>query len=104
MIDIHEGPDGLVLEADLPGVTDQSLDVQLEENVLSLHATVDAKLPEGLRPLYLEFTPTAFARSFILSDEVDRTRISASLQHGVVRSSLPRAERAKTRRIEVKSP
>jgi HSP20 family molecular chaperone IbpA len=103
-IDIHEGPEGLVLEADVPGVEEKDLTVQLEDNVLSLHATVSPGVPEGARPLHEEFRVAAFARSFILSDEVDRARIAAELRHGVLRVVLPRAERAQTRRIEVRSP
>ncbi len=102
-IDIHEGPDGLVLEADLPGATEKSLSVQLEDNVLSLHAAVPSFVPEGARLLHEEYRPGDFRRSFILSDEVDRERISAELKNGVLRLLLPRADRARTRRIEVKS-
>jgi HSP20 family molecular chaperone IbpA len=103
-IDIHETPNGLVLEADLPGTTEPSLLVQLEDNVLTLEAGVDPGLPEGVKALYLEFLPTPFARSFILSDDVDRSAIAATLNQGVLRLDLPRTERQRTRRIEVKGP
>jgi HSP20 family protein len=103
-IDIHEGPEGLILEADLPGVSEPNLSIQLEDNVLSLHAKVDAPAPEGARVLHEEYRPGDFYRSFILSDEVERSRISAELKNGVLKLTLPKAERAKTRRIEIKSP
>jgi HSP20 family protein len=103
LIDIHEGPEGLVLEADLPGATEDSLVVQLEDNVLNLQATVRPPAPEGARVLHEEFRVGQYQRSFILSDEVDRERIGAELRNGVLRVTLPKAERAKTRRIEVKS-
>jgi len=103
LIDIHEGPDGLVLEADLPGATEQGLSIQLEDNVLSLHAQVSTPAPEGARPLHEEFRVGDFCRSFILSDEVERGRITAELKNGVLRLHLPKAERAKTRRITIKS-
>ncbi len=102
-IDIHEGPEGLVLEADLPGVSEGQLSIQLEDNVLSLHARVGAPAPEGARVLHEEYRPGDFYRSFILSDEVERTKISAELKNGVLKLNLPRAERSKTRRIEIKS-
>jgi HSP20 family molecular chaperone IbpA len=103
LIDIHEGPDGLVLEADLPGVAEDALTVQLEDNVLSLHARVQLPPVEGSRVLHEEFRPGEFVRSFILSDEVDRSRITADLRNGVLRIVLPKAERTRTRRIEVTS-
>jgi HSP20 family molecular chaperone IbpA len=103
LIDIHEGPDGLVLEADLPGVTEDHLNVHLEDNVLVLHAKVPSPFPDGARVLHEEYRVSDFYRSFILSDEVERSRISAELKNGVLRLVLPKAERAKTRRIEIKS-
>jgi HSP20 family molecular chaperone IbpA len=103
LIDIHEGPDGLILEADLPGASSETLAIQLEDNVLSLHAQVAPPAPEGARMLHEEYRVGDFYRSFILSDEVDRSRISAELKNGVLRLILPKAERVKTHRIEVKA-
>jgi HSP20 family molecular chaperone IbpA len=103
LIDIHEGPEGLVLEADLPGVAQDGVTIHLEENVLTLTARVDPPLAGEARVLHEEYRPADFQRSFILSDEVDRERITADLNNGVLRLSLPKAERAKTRRIEIKS-
>jgi len=102
-IDIHEGPDGLILEADLPGATESSVTIQLEDNVLSLHAQVPSPAPEGARALHEEYRIGDYHRSFILSDEVERSRITAELRNGVLRLNLPKAERSKTRRIEIKS-
>jgi HSP20 family protein len=102
-IDIHEGPEGLTLEADLPGAREPNLQVQLEDNVLSLYAQIDSPAPEGARLVHEEYRVGDFHRSFILSDEVDRDRIAAEINHGVLRLFLPKAERARTRRIEIKS-
>ena len=71
--------------------------------MLSLRAKVASGVPAEARPLHEEFRPGDFYRSFILSDEVDRARISAEVKNGVLRLSLPKAERAKTRRIEIKT-
>jgi HSP20 family molecular chaperone IbpA len=103
LIDIHEGPEGLVLEADLPGAAENSVKIQLEDNVLILHAKVASSAPEGTRVLHEEYGVGDFFRSFILSDEVERSRITAELRNGVLRLLLPKAERAKTRRIEIRS-
>jgi HSP20 family protein len=103
LIDIHEGTDGLVLEADLPGVGQDNVSIHLEDNVLTLTAKVDAPFAGSARTLHEEYRQSDFQRSFILSDEVDRERISADLKNGVLRLTLPKAERAKTRKIEIKS-
>jgi HSP20 family protein len=102
-IDIHEGVEGLTLEADLPGATEQNLNIQLEDNVLSLYAKIGSPVPETARLLHEEYRLGDYQRSFILSDEVDRDRITAELKNGVLRLFLPKAERARTRRIEIKS-
>jgi HSP20 family protein len=102
-IDIHEGPDGLVLEADLPGATEENLFIQLEDNVLSLHARIQSPVPEGARLIHEEYHVSDYYRSFILSDEVDRDRITAEMRNGVLRLTLPKADRARTRRIEIRS-
>ena len=100
-IDIHESPDGLVLEADIPGATEQGLHVQLEDNVLNLYARIEPRVPQETRLIHEEYRPGDFRRSFILSDEVDRDRITAELKNGVLRVFLPKADRARARRIEI---
>jgi HSP20 family protein len=102
-IDIHEEPEGLTLEADLPGATEKNLFIQLEDNILSLHAKIESPAPEGARLLHEEYRVGDYYRSFILSDEVDRDRITAELKNGVLRLSLPKADRVRARRIEIKS-
>jgi HSP20 family molecular chaperone IbpA len=102
-VDIYEAADGLLLEADLPGASDGDVNIQLEDNVLVLHAKVPSPLPEGARVLHQEYQVGDYSRAFILSDEVERSRITAELKNGVLRLNLPKAERAKTRRIEIKS-
>jgi HSP20 family protein len=100
-IDIHEGPEGLTLEADLPGATERNLRVQLEENVLSLYVRIDSRPPQDTRLIHEEYRQGDYHRSFILSDEVDRDRITADLKNGVLRLFLPNAERGRARRIEI---
>ncbi len=103
-IDIHESADGLILEADIPGATEQGLHVQLEDNVLNLYARVEPHSPAEAQLVHEEYRLGDYQRSFILSDEVDRERITAELKNGVLRVLLPKADRARTRRIEIKSP
>jgi len=102
-IDIHDGPDGLTLEADLPGATESNLSIQLEHNVLTLDARIDEPAPDGMRLIHQEYPVGDYHRSFILSDDVDRERIAAELKDGVLKVFLPKADRARARRIEIKS-
>jgi len=98
-VDIYESPDGLVLLADLPGVAPEDLKVRLEDNTLTIQAS-PKHLVDG-EATYKEFELLNFFRQFELSEEVDQEKISASLSHGVLKLQLPRAEKAKPRKIPV---
>lgn len=100
-IDIYETPDGLVLYADLPGVDSDGLDLQVQDNRLTLFGRVSPDETASSPVLHQEYHVGNFLRSFILSDEVDHDRIQAKLTNGVLRIELPRAARGKPRRIEV---
>jgi HSP20 family molecular chaperone IbpA len=102
-LDIHETPEGLVLEADLPGVAQDQLRVQVKDNVLEIYGKVSWPIPEGARLLHEEVRQGDFARRFILSDEVDTDKIVADFNQGVLRLHLPRAAKTKPRKIEVRS-
>ena len=91
----------MILEADLPGVDESSLRIDLQHNVLNLQARVNRPVPEDATLLHEESPVAAFFRSFILVDEVQKDAIRAELKNGVLRLILPRAERAESRRIEV---
>lgn len=102
-IDIFETEQGLVLLADLPGVTTETLELQVQDNKLTLIGRVSSPAPEGANLVHQEYAIGHFLRSFILSDEVDHERISAKLNHGVLEVVLPRAARPEPRRIQVTS-
>lgn len=101
-IDIFETPEGLVLRADLPGVTADSLELQVQDNKLTLFGRVSTAAPEE-RLIHQEYHVGDFLRSFILSDDVDHDRITARLSDGVLELTLPRAQRAQPRKIDVLS-
>lgn len=102
-IDIYDSEEGLVLTADLPGVTIDSLELQVQDNKLTLFGRVAPSLPENARIVHQEYGVGDFLRSFILSDEVDHERLTASMSNGVLKVVLPKAPAAKPRRIEVSS-
>jgi HSP20 family molecular chaperone IbpA len=102
-IDIYDSDEGLVLLADLPGVSIQTLELQVQDNKLTLFGRVAPAVPEAARILHHEYEVGDFLRSFILSDEVDHERITATMNNGVLKILLPKAQKAQPRRIEVKN-
>lgn len=102
-IDIFETPDGLVLQADLPGVTSDTLELQVQDNKLTLFGRVEALVPEHGRLIHQEYGVGHYLRSFILSDDVDHDRIAAKLTNGVLEVFLPRAAKTEPRRIQIRT-
>lgn len=99
-VDIYETLDGLVVKADLPGVTKDGLDLRVENNLLTIRGRASHCAPGEM--LYREYQLANFFRQFELSDRVDQQNISAELKHGVLTLNLPKAEEAKPRKIEIR--
>lgn len=100
-IDIYESGEDLVLRADLPGVKLDSVDVQVQDNRLTIFGRVADFLPKEARVLHQEFQVGDYLRSFILSDQVDHSRIVARLNNGLLEVVLPKAPHVQARRIQV---
>jgi len=100
-VDIYEKDAGLTLVADMPGVAKDGLDIRVKDGVLTIIGEI-APAKKRADPTYQEYEIASYFREFILSDEVDADKISAELKHGVLTVQLPKAERAKPRKVEVK--
>lgn len=100
-IDIYETEAGLVLYADLPGVSVGSLELQVQDNKLTLLGKVEPQIPDGAIPVHTEYEVGNYLRSFILSGEIVHSEIEAKLANGVLRIFLPKAPKAEPRRIQV---
>jgi HSP20 family molecular chaperone IbpA len=100
-VDIYETQDGLWLWADMPGVDENSLEVHVADNVLSVEGRVALQEYDNLNPVYTEYNVGNYSRRFSLSNEIDAERIKARMTNGVLALELPKAESAKPRRIAV---
>ena len=100
-IDIVEYESEMVLTADLPGVTPDSLDIQYEEGQLTLHGKV---LPRvyGKQCRLAEYEVGDFYRSFRIGEMIDTARISADLKNGILTLRLPKVQKVKSRRVKIK--
>ncbi|MCW4352487.1 HSP20 family small heat-shock protein [Hoyosella sp. YIM 151337] len=95
--------DKFVVEFDLPGIDKDSLDLDIERNVLTVHAERPDR-EDGREMLAAERPRGVFSRQLFLGDNLDTHAIEASYENGVLRVSLPVAERAKPRKIQVSGP
>jgi HSP20 family protein len=99
--DIFEADQALTLILEMPGVDKGNVDVKVENDVLSIEGRVNFSKYDGLQPLYTEYNVGHYARSFRLSGKIEQEAISAELKDGVMTLVLPRAEKAKPRKINV---
>jgi HSP20 family protein len=100
-VDIYETEEELVLIADLPGVLKEDLDIDLNENTLTINAHVKQGTKGTL--LYKEYDIGDYKRSFTISNVIDQSKIQAELKNGILRVVLPKAETAKPRKIEIRT-
>jgi len=98
-VDITETKDAFVLEADMPGVTKQNLEVLLEGHELTI---VGRRSPTHVTEyLHRESSPAAFRRTFVLDPMIDGNRVTAQIDNGVLCVRLPKAEEVKPRKVAV---
>jgi HSP20 family protein len=90
--DIFENDDALVVVMEVPGVEKKDLDINLENDMVQIEAHIDQSKYEGLDPLYAEYNVGHFARTFALSDKIDRDGITAELDNGVLTLTLKKAK------------
>jgi HSP20 family protein len=98
----REGEDRFVIEFDLPGVSPESIDLDVERNVLTVRAE---RVPNNgdWQMLANERVRGSFSRQLVLGDNLDLERIEAGYRDGVLRLVVPVAEKAKPRKIEVQT-
>jgi HSP20 family protein len=99
--DIFETADALKVILEMPGVDKDGIEVRVENDVLTIDGQVDFTKYQGLQPVYTEYNIGNYARNFELSSKIDQERITADLRDGVITLVLPKAEKAKSRKIKV---
>jgi HSP20 family protein len=100
LVDIVETKEGYILEAEMPGVAKEGLEIELDRNELTL---VGHRSPMGAsaQAVYRESQGHDYRRVFELDPTIESTRISAQMDQGVLRLVLPKVEHAKPRKITV---
>lgn len=99
--DVYESQEKIFVIADMPGVSEDSIDIVLEKNVLTIQGKTSPLEIEGMRLAHCEVPQGNYRRVFMLSEEVDQDAIEATIKNGVLKLTLPKPEKAKARKITV---
>ena len=99
--DIFETDQALTVILEMPGVGKENVDVNVENDILTIEGRIDYSKYEGLQPVYTEYNIGDYVRSFQVSSKLEQGKISAELNDGVMTLVLPKAEKAKPRKIKV---
>jgi HSP20 family protein len=101
-MDLVETPDHYVLRADLPGLSDEDVNIQLEDNVLTISGERQTQHDQHEEGYYrIERAFGSFARSLTLPDGVDPDRVQAHFDRGVLEISIPKPEQKKPRQVQI---
>ena len=100
-MDVYRSGDHYVLHFDVPGIDPGSVDLSVEDNMLTIRATRPARTAEGVEFLVAERPTGEFSRQLVLGNGLDLAGIAATYDAGVLTVTIPVAETAKPRKIEV---
>ena len=100
-VDIFEDEQKITLLADMPGVASDDITIDLNDNLLSISGEVKPFETADEKDVLIEFEIGRYYRQFTLSEVVDQSKIEAKLEDGVLRLTLPKAEKAMPRKIAV---
>jgi HSP20 family molecular chaperone IbpA len=100
-VNVWETPEGYQAALLAPGLDEQSINVTVHEDTLAIEGELRFSVPENARPIWQEFGPTKFRRSLRLGTAVDPSRVEAMFKNGLLLVTMPKAEHAKPRQIQV---
>lgn len=100
-LDLRIADEEYLIEAFLPGVVADDLDIQIENNIVTIKGEIKIERNEGDRYLLKERPFGAFQRSVELPDDVDANKVEAELKNGVLTLRLPKSEISKPRKISI---
>lgn len=104
-LDVSESEDEYTVEASLPGIDPEDLDITYSGNTLTIKGETKSETEsEGKRYHMRERRYGSFSRSISLPSSVDASKIEANYEKGILKLKIPKAEEAKPKRIEIKTP
>lgn len=101
-VDVIEDASGIILYADLPGVTKDKLHLQVEADSLTIEGEMSLSMSEGMESTHVEVSSPRYRRVFTLSKELDTEKVVAEFDKGVLKLRIPKAAHAQPRKIEIR--
>lgn len=102
-VDILEDHDSVLLLAEMPGVDQQSVEVTVENSVLTIEGQAHAVIPDGHELVGQEYGVGRYRRDFTLSDAIQTEGIRAKVQHGLLEVTLPKRAEVRSRKIAIEA-
>jgi HSP20 family molecular chaperone IbpA len=102
-VDIYESDEGITLQADMPGVSKERLNLRIEGSTLLLEGTIGISPQDQMTALHADVRSTVYQRSFTLNNGFEVDKVDAELKDGVLTVRLPKRAELRPRRIEITS-
>jgi HSP20 family molecular chaperone IbpA len=102
-VNIFENNHGITVQAEMPGVSKDRLNVQADRNSLLIEGDIAIDMPAGIQALYADVQGTKYRRSFVLSGELEIDQIEAQLKDGQLTVRIPKRAKYRPRKVEVQS-
>ncbi len=100
--DIYEAKEGVTLYVDLPGVSKKTLDIDVDQDILTIKGKIDLTTNANMQPTYVDVRANVFERRFTLGNELDANKIEARLDQGALKLTIPRLEKHQPKKVSIK--
>jgi HSP20 family protein len=101
-VDIFENDHGITMLADLPGVSNDRLNLQVDKDTLKITGDAAIGATQGMEPLWAEIRAARYERAFTLSSELDAENITAAMKNGALTVNIPKRAEVRPRKIQVR--
>jgi HSP20 family protein len=103
VVDIFEDAHGIMVVAEMPGVSKERLSVQADRETLHIEGDAAIDMPQAMEAVYADVHSTRYARSFVLSSELETDAIDAKMKDGVLTIRIPRRREFRPRKVAVRA-
>ena len=101
-VDIFEDAHGIMVVAEIPGVSRDRLNIHADRNTLTIEGEAVIDVPKGMEPIHADVQSTRYSRSFVLSSELETDAIDAKLKDGLLTIRIPKRREYRPRKVEVR--